>query len=191
MYKNQNLDNIGKIFGRWTIIEFSHKDEKQRALYWKCKCVCGNEGIIRYSQLKQGKSKSCGCYQKEVATLRIINANKKRVLPTGVAALRNLFRCYRKDSIARGIFFNLTIEEFIKIIGLNCYYCSIEPKQLSKNINWNGSYKYNGIDRVDNDKGYVINNVVPCCKWCNQAKSNRTESEFLFWIKNVYNHKLK
>lgn len=56
MYRHLNLDNIGRVFGKWSIIEFSHKDETQRALYWKCKCECecGKIGIVRYSQLTQG-----------------------------------------------------------------------------------------------------------------------------------------
>jgi hypothetical protein len=56
---------------------------------------------------------------------------------------------------------------------------------------FNGSYEYNGIDRLNNNLGYCISNSVPCCRWCNYSKNNRTESEFLLWVNNVYNHKLK
>ena len=47
--------------------------------------------------------------------------------------------------------------------------------------------KSNGLDRVDNNKGYTIDNVVPCCKRCNYAKNNQTPREFKEWVKKVYN----
>ena len=46
--------------------------------------------------------------------------------------------------------------------------------------------KINGIDRVDSGKGYVINNVVPCCKYCNIAKGEMSREDFLKWVKRVY-----
>ena len=32
---------------------------------WKCKCDCGNEKIVRGSDLTTRKTSSCGCYRKE------------------------------------------------------------------------------------------------------------------------------
>ncbi len=39
----------------------------------------------------------------------------------------------------------------------------------------------NGIDRVDNSRGYVEDNVVTACKACNRAKHARTREEFETW----------
>lgn len=47
---------------------------------------------------------------------------------------------------------------------------------------------YNGIDRVDSSLGYTVDNVVPCCKLCNQAKNNLSKQEFVDWVKRVYDH---
>ena len=52
-------------------------------------------------------------------------------------------------------------------------------------------YKYSGIDRVNSEKGYVKNNVVPCCKVCNIAKHNMSQNDFFNWINKVYNYTLK
>lgn len=49
----------------------------------------------------------------------------------------------------------------------------------------------NGIDRVNNDLGYINNNVVSCCKTCNLAKSSLTLIEFKNWINNLIKHTLK
>jgi hypothetical protein len=51
-----------------------------------------------------------------------------------------------------------------------CYYCT---RFFDKKM---------GIDRVDNSKEYIINNCVPCCKFCNTAKLNLTINEFKLWI---------
>lgn len=49
------------------------------------------------------------------------------------------------------------------------------------------AYINNGIDRIDNNKGYTIDNVVPCCKMCNQAKNDYTLQEFQDWVEKIYN----
>jgi hypothetical protein len=54
-----------------------------------------------------------------------------------------------------------------------------------------GNYKYNGLDRVDNNRGYEKDNIVPCCETCNKAKLQMSLGEFLNWIKRVYNYTFK
>ena len=54
----------------------------------------------------------------------------------------------------------------------------------------NGDYTYNGIDRVDNTRGYTLDNVVPCCFKCNRAKDTMTKEEFLEWVGRVATHSL-
>ena len=39
--------------------------------------------------------------------------------------------------------------------------------------------KIHGLDRVDNEKGYSIDNVVTCCEQCNVAKSTQTYEDFI------------
>jgi 5-methylcytosine-specific restriction endonuclease McrA len=55
-------DFIGKVFGYWTVIEKAKSNNpKDKHKMYKCRCVCGNEHIIRKSVLVHGKSLSCGC----------------------------------------------------------------------------------------------------------------------------------
>ena len=61
-------DLTNKIFGKWTVIEKA-KSRNNKG-YWKCKCVCGNEKEVESYLLTSGQSKSCGCYQKELAAKR-------------------------------------------------------------------------------------------------------------------------
>ena len=48
-----------KIFERLTVIDWQGNGK------WKCKCACGNEVMVKTSNLTSGNTKSCGCLQKE------------------------------------------------------------------------------------------------------------------------------
>ncbi len=63
---------LNKKFNFLTVIDGPIK--KNNKTYWKCKCDCGKEKIIRSDQLKSGKTKSCGCYKDKI----FIENNKKR-----------------------------------------------------------------------------------------------------------------
>lgn len=57
-------DLTGQKFGRLTVIKLAGK-EKYGTYRWLCKCECGNEVEVRASSLKNGNTKSCGCYYLE------------------------------------------------------------------------------------------------------------------------------
>jgi hypothetical protein len=109
-------------------------------------------------------------------------------LPLGFASMRQLKRKYKYEAKKRGLKWDLTEEQFKGLTQQNCYYCGAKPNQSCFSThNWlNGEYIYNGLDRIDNTKGYTIDNVVPCCRQCNQAKSIFTLQEFQNWIEKVY-----
>ena len=66
-----------------------------------------------------------------------------------------------------GLVFAKTKDDFANIIFKKCFYCGCEPSNSDKNFRTGEITKYNGVDRVDNLKGYVLNNCVPCCEKCN------------------------
>lgn len=83
--------------------------------------------------------------------------------------------------------FELSREDIIKLCQQNCYYCGEPPKQkLPENRVKNGHFIHNGIDRKDNNIGYTMDNCVPCCTKCNMSKRTMSITEFLSWIKKVY-----
>lgn len=53
------VDITGKIYGKLTVIK--RVENRNKDLYWLCRCECGNEVIVRGSYLKSGITKSCGC----------------------------------------------------------------------------------------------------------------------------------
>lgn len=62
--QNQFIDLTGQKFGRLTAIE-NIKGYKKDKAYWKCSCDCGNESVVFASSLKNGDTKSCGCFKEE------------------------------------------------------------------------------------------------------------------------------
>lgn len=59
----------GMVFGRLTAIEKTVVEKNGRKRnFWKCRCRCGNEVMIRDDHLMSGASQSCGCLQKEAAS---------------------------------------------------------------------------------------------------------------------------
>lgn len=55
------IDIIGKTFGELLVLEEAKERNSHGDIYYKCKCNCGKEKIIRGSHMRTGKSLSCGC----------------------------------------------------------------------------------------------------------------------------------
>jgi len=108
--------------------------------------------------------------------------------PFGFANRKQLFNNYRYQNPKRGVIFNLNEEEFYSLTSGSCFYCGSKPLQVISGPNTNGEYRYNGIDRLDNQKGYEFGNCVPCCKKCNQAKGVMGLAEFIDFIGHCYRH---
>lgn len=60
------IDMIGKKFNRLLVVEEVGSNSHNKIVY-KCLCDCGNTTNVVGSHLKNGNTKSCGCYMKEVS----------------------------------------------------------------------------------------------------------------------------
>lgn len=87
------------------------------------------------------------------------------------------FKTYSKEAIKRGYEFNLSYQEFLDLFHQNCTYCYKEDAR--------------GIDRVDNSKGYILENCVSCCEICNRMKWKLDKNDFLKHIESIYNNSIK
>jgi 5-methylcytosine-specific restriction endonuclease McrA len=101
-----------------------------------------------------------------------------------------LFGAYRDGARKRGLTFELSLEDFIRFTTARCAYCGIEPSQQYKNKHHATAYTYNGIDRVDNELGYILENCVTCCKACNRLKGWLSEDVFLATVERIHAHQL-
>ena len=72
---------------------------------------------------------------------------------------------YLQLSNMRNKEFELTIKQYWDIKQNPCYYC--------------GNQHNIGIDRLDNTKGYTVENSVPCCYMCNMMKNTMSEDQLI------------
>lgn len=176
--KTNIRDLSGLRFEKLLVLKRGEKPQgtQTREAYWECLCDCGKIKTIRASSLFWGKTKSCGCLVKE------INSRPKCV----GGSLARLASIYRRAARVRSLEFHLSQEEFKTLTKGKCYYCGCLPaKELTYRKD---TIFYNGIDRVNNDKGYFLDNCVSCCEHCNKAKRMMSKKEFQNWIISVYNY---
>ena len=176
----QAIDEIGNRYGRLEALGRSAK-QTTSAAYWVCECGCGNFTIVSGGNLRAGSVISCGCMRYKV----------NHRLPKGVAAMNVLYAHYGVSAKRRNLVFEIDKEAFRKLTKSDCCYCGAKPSQELHRTDCNGNYVYNGLDRVDNNIGYVIDNIVPCCGQCNVAKSNLSKRDFLDWTERVSSYQYK
>lgn len=115
------------------------------------------------------------------------HGHKIRKAP-GVAAANATYKYYKSGAKWRNLSMDISKDDFFVLVLQNCYYCGAQPS--NKRTTSNGSFVYNGLDRVDPKIGYNIANVVPCCIDCNIAKSNMTMDEFMCWLRKAASYSL-
>lgn len=58
------IDETGHRYGRLVVLERYPTDRSD--VYWKCRCDCGMEIAVRGSNLRYGRTRSCGCLRREI-----------------------------------------------------------------------------------------------------------------------------
>jgi hypothetical protein len=171
-------DRAGNKYGRLLVLSAAPSRRASSGRMhsrWTCLCDCKNEIIVASEALAKGHTKSCGCLRKDFRR-------------TPDAPLNVLYAMYRAAAHNAGRVFEIDKEDFRRLTSQNCYYCGAEPSRMKRSRN-SAIYFWNGLDRVDNSVGYVLANVVPCCKICNQAKHTLTQEVFLSWIDTLVQHR--
>lgn len=188
VYNNPMHNLAGMRFGLLVVVERAGLDTRYkgtRPVRWKCKCDCGNTSIVVASNLKRGVTKSCGCQRRWLSSQRRLSL----VLDPDVAILKSIARAYRAGAARKGRVFLLLDEEVLHLVTSNCRYCGDPPSRLVKLQERlktpQGELKTNGIDRVDNALGYTLENCVPCCTICNNAKKSMSLREWLAYLARI------
>lgn len=176
------IDRTGGHYGRLTVLR--RAGSKGTAAAWLCRCDCGQEKVITSNCLRAGYSRSCGCSR---ATGPGSRPSYTTQHVPGRSARNRVLKQYRGAARTRGLSWEISGEDFDALTASDCAYCGVAPSTISS-PSGNGSFMYNGIDRVDNRLGYVPGNVVPCCPTCNHAKHTMTQAAFLAWIARLVAH---
>lgn len=89
------------------------------------------------------------------------------------------YNAYLRRAQKKGFEFSLTREDFNRIKRDVCYLCGTKNTRTHQN----------GIDRVDSNKGYTLENCKSCCGFCNYLKGILGLEEFLEHIFTIYDRK--
>jgi len=177
------IDISGQKFGKLVAISPTERRDNNRQVIWLCLCDCGNQIEVSRQRLATGHKTNCGC-----------SSHAAVIKPNAGAAKHHLFQIYANGAQRNNRAFEFNEEEFLKITSLNCFYCGIPPRQIQKPAKGSSThykpecwYYYNGIDRIDNNLGYTLDNCVPCCAKCNYLKSHRNYYKFMTQVsKSLY-----
>lgn len=107
-----------------------------------------------------------------------------------------LFYDYRRNCQRRGIEWDIDRETFTILVQLPCYYCGTTPQTVTrlrrgKEDKGDVTPPHVGLDRVINELGYSLDNVVPCCATCNNTKGTMHLVEFFDHVFRIHSHLVK
>lgn len=155
------IDLTGQVFGRLTVLR-SAGENTCRCLLWACKCECGREIIVRGDSLRNGRTHSCNCLQKESRTTH------------GQSYSRHyrLWMSAKSRAKKAGVPFELELQdippipEFCPVLHLRLGFGYKVPTDRSPTL-----------DRIDPKGGYTPRNVRIISRRANMLKSDATLHE--------------
>jgi hypothetical protein len=156
------LDLSNQRFGRLTVKSFIGAINKSGHYYWICKCDCGSVKEISTANLRSNVIKSCGCYQKEMASIankthgQSQRKTKEYYSWTGMRKRCNQKNCEDyKDYGGRGITVCERWDSFENFLA-----------DMGK------APEGHSLDRIDVNKGYSPEN----CKWSDSKTQARNKT---------------
>jgi len=117
------------------------------------------------------------CHKKET-TIETNRPERSRNYPAEKKAnLGTWFNSLINSALKRGLAVSITFEQFVNIVSKPCVYCGYYDKE-----------SVIGIDRIDSNRSYVIENCVACCRVCNIMKHNHSLQYFTEHVLKIANH---
>jgi hypothetical protein len=94
-------------------------------------------------------------------------------------SFHQLYEGYKKSANKRELEWMLSTDELSSIIKQPCYLCG----KLTTNEHTNG------VDRYDNNLGYIISNTRPCCGTCNYLKRDANYDVFINKLTQIHSNR--
>lgn len=107
--------------------------------------------------------------------LRVTNPEIESEIKTRYRrSINGRFNNLKGGARKRNLSFEITMDDYVEITVSPCVYCS----EITNN---------RGIDRVDNNIGYIKSNCASCCHRCNMMKREMSVKDFLNQIQKICN----
>lgn len=155
--KPKNL--VGKIFGFYEVLRLHSSRKNDNAVYWECRCLkCGTEPhIVQGSGLKKGNSTQC----KECK-----NKQGKKYKDIPIWFWKEILRGVNRRNTRRD--FEISIQDLQDKWDLQKGFCAISGIKIE--LGGSSRTTTASIDRINNDIGYIPNNIWWVHKDINKIK---------------------
>ena len=178
------IDLTGQRFGRLVVV--SRAESKNQRTMWNCVCDCGKKVVVGSKDIRNGKTKSCGCYHKDnyAQPPRMIGRKNPSYKHGGTGTKlywiwsSMVQRCTNENDKrfqmygARGI---TVCDEWLNGFGAFCEWAMM-----------NGYSEGLSIDRIDNDGNYCPEN----CRWTDSVVQSNNRRNNIMITRNNETHTL-
>lgn len=179
---SQTINLIGKTFGLLTVVEYdSSKRKSNHGSYWICHCRCGITKSVRSDCLrrKEKPTRSCGCLSKQIIP-GPENSNFQGVGELPLTFWNRIINRAAKSNIP----ITITIHQAWNLFLSQSRKCALTGQPIV--ISNRGATA--SLDRIDNKKGYIKENVQWIHKHINQMKNIHDEKYFISLCEQIVNY---
>ena len=140
-----------------------------------CSTCCKQFNMIDFNGNKPNtETKTClSCREKNKKQDKLRDKTHRNLLSR--ININQSFSSYIKEAKRRNFEFKLTKDIFNDIVKQNCHYCN----------EINTEKNFNGIDRIDSNNGYILENCVSCCSLCNYLKNKMPIDTFIKRVQHI------
>lgn len=179
-------DLTGRQFGRWLVLK--RAPNKNGEVYWTCQCQCEKKTIrnVNAKRLKDGTSKSCGCYSlqciKEYNKLQR-NKNNYKIVNDYVVFYLSHDKTFTIDLSDLDFVLNIKRCWFLnKQNYVTCKYKGKEVKLHNYIMKPQNGYM---VDHIDGDSTNNRRYNLRICKEIDNAKNKKTPTNNTSGVKGV------
>lgn len=170
--------NVGKTYGKLTVVDMEGNTNTSGAFYAKCLCECGRNKYVTIGNLNAGHVKSCGCEKYTGKNNKLFKGHEDISL--------YFWNHIRNNAMGRKIEFSITIQDGWNQWVLQNKKCALSGVDLIF-----GASKASrcmataSLDRINNSIGYTKENIQWVHKYVNKMKNVFDQDTFIKYCKLI------